>query len=357
MIEWVELVNFQKWDHLKINFSEGINIFSGRSAVGKSAVIRAIMWCIFNKTDHAEIRKYRVDAFGNVEKDNKGKILFTKETVVRIGVDGHIVERYCSSTKNIYKLDDEVFTAFGKSVPTPIKNLFNISEISLQEQFDSLFMVADSSGNSIAKTLNSLASLDIMDNLLQTVNQDIKYNEKEISACEKELSDLETALRKYDSAKGLLETGVSLSKDYDEYIQSNKSKIELENILQNYSETNSLLKKFTVFDSNKLVSVKNLFEEYCTQVQEKDKISKICTFLEAHSEMGASPELSSLKELVQDYLELLKNIESLDSTIQKYTEISNAIKSVSEKMEVCKKDLSVFKVCPLCGNTLGDCND
>lgn len=361
MIEWVELINFQKWDHLKIDFTEGINIFSGRSAIGKSAIIRALIWCIFNKTDHAEIRKYLLDDSGNIKRDKKGKILFTKETIVRIGVDGHVVERYLSSSLNAYKLDNETFTAFGRSVPAPIKSLFNISEISIQEQFDSLFLVADSSGGSIAKTLNNLASLDIMDDLLQSVNQDVRLNEAEITSCKNELEEVKTTLQKYKAAEPVLSEGKTLFEEHSSYLKLKQDRDHLENLVSClYKDANALntISKFIKsWDSENL---EDLFVKYEELSKKRTELKELCGFLEkdfGFSEAIDSSKLDDISKEIANYSEILEARNTLRRNIEALKNNIISEKDVSEKMAALEKELSKFDVCPLCGNSIGECDD
>ena len=361
MIEWVELINFQKWDHLKINFSKGINIFSGRSAIGKSAVIRALIWCMFNKTDHAEIRKYLVDSSGNIKRDKKGKILFTKETIVRIGVDGHVVERYLSSSLNAYKLDDETFTAFGRTVPSPIKSLFNISEISIQEQIDSLFLVADSSGGSIAKTLNSLASLDIMDTLMQSVNQDVKFNEKEITSCKEELEEIDTDLQRYKAMEPVISDGKALFEEYDSYVKLKQDKEHLNNLLYSLlndaSALNRISKFIKVWDDENL---DESFSEYNILLQKRNRLEKLCSFIEKDSVPLKEIDSSKLEDICTEIKVYSETLEAKNTLQRNINSLKNNIlleKDISEKMNALQDELSKFDVCPLCGKSLGECND
>ena len=48
MITKIEIKNFQSHKHTVIDFSNGVNVIIGSSDCGKSAIIKAMRWCITN---------------------------------------------------------------------------------------------------------------------------------------------------------------------------------------------------------------------------------------------------------------------------------------------------------------------
>ena len=60
MINEIHLHNFKKWEDLKINLNEYVNVLSGRSDTGKSTVIHAITWVLFNDFPVNDVRRISI---------------------------------------------------------------------------------------------------------------------------------------------------------------------------------------------------------------------------------------------------------------------------------------------------------
>ena len=349
MIDWIELKNFQKWENLRIEFREGVNVLSGRSGIGKSALIRAMVWCIFNKTDHAEIRKILTNPDGTVQRNKKGEVQYTKETSVSIGVDGHVITRAITPTLNSYKLDDQVFTAFGRTVPEPISKLFNISDLSVQEQFDSLFLVSDTSGSSIAKTINSYASLDIMDKVISSINQDIKLVDKQIVCCEQEFSKFEAELNKLDKVDPALLLWKDIKRDciileemecrFTAVSDALKRLVELQKVYNQYKYLDAI--KTSLMGLEKQIEafteINTRFTHIQSIIQHLTNVPKIII-----------PDITDLSIQIDTYKDIMvkldstkNNITGIENSTQKLNDIEFELKNIQEQLDL-------IKICPLC---------
>jgi exonuclease SbcC len=133
-----------------------VNVLVGESDSGKSAIIRALNWVVNNKPSGDSFRSHWENSY----------------TGVGVVVDKFIVWRD-KGKENIYaiKLEKDlgksieslqVFRSFNQDVPEEIKNLLNISPLSLQSQFSSPFLLSMSSGE-VAKYLNKIVHLDKID--------------------------------------------------------------------------------------------------------------------------------------------------------------------------------------------------
>ena len=105
-------MNFQKHEHLEINFVDGVNVLYGASDIGKSCIRRAIEWIVQNEN------------IDGVRRTN------SKKTSVSITLDNDIeVERIRSQSINRYIIrkgkDEQIFDAVGKSIPNEVKELMD----------------------------------------------------------------------------------------------------------------------------------------------------------------------------------------------------------------------------------------
>lgn len=145
MIERIQIRNFQRHSKLRIVFDPRVTTIVGPSDVGKSSILRAIRWVVFNKP--------RGDGFIRHGED---------ACTVKLWVDGHKVERRRGKGKNVYVLDGQVLAAVGSEVPQKIRDLFKVGEENLQGQHDPLFWFSLTPGE-LAKRLNAIVDLEVID--------------------------------------------------------------------------------------------------------------------------------------------------------------------------------------------------
>jgi len=157
MIKKLRIENLQSHVDSELEFHPGVNLITGESDVGKSAVIRAIRWLTLNKPTGSGLRRHK-----------------TKQTKVRM--DG--VTKMRSASKHQYEADDMVFKALRSSVPDHIKDKINLSEVNFQLQHDTYFLIADSPGQ-VAQTLNEVADLQMIDLSIKEVKHRLKLLKSE----------------------------------------------------------------------------------------------------------------------------------------------------------------------------------
>ena len=119
-LKTVILKNFQSHKYSVIEFDRGLNVIVGPSDTGKSSIIRAIKWALYNEpSGDYFIRKG--------ETDVEVSLLFS---------DGTKIKRYRSRSKNQYilydKLGEEIkYEGFGLGVPEEIIEKIGIEKIYL----------------------------------------------------------------------------------------------------------------------------------------------------------------------------------------------------------------------------------
>ena len=105
-IKKIELHNFQSHEYTEMEFDRGLNVILGNSDVGKTAILRAIKWALYNEP--------KGDYFiRQGEKEVSVKVTFS---------NGVVVERAKTPSKNSYFLVDSSgnemrFEGFGIDVP------------------------------------------------------------------------------------------------------------------------------------------------------------------------------------------------------------------------------------------------
>jgi len=184
MIKSLELHNFQSHKRSSLEFDPGVNVIIGPSDSGKTAVIRALRWLVWNRP------------LGDAMRSTWGG-----STHVRITTEEGIVTRLKNNTEQGYvlKIGDKVkshFNAVRTDVPKEISDILNLNEINLQQQLDSPFLLTDSSGE-VAKHFNKVAHLDQIDSGLKNVQSWLNEIARTITSDEQREQQLTDELKEF----------------------------------------------------------------------------------------------------------------------------------------------------------------
>lgn len=354
----IELKNFQKHEHLVITIPENnsVTTITGSSKRGKSCILRAIRWVFCNDLTPTTIRR-------TITENNEIKM--TKETAVLISLsDGSVIKKVLSNTKNEYYLNDKKITGFGRNVPDEIKEKLNLTEMNFQWQFDSPFMIGESGGTSIAKELNSIASLEEMDVVTDAVNKDIREASAKLKEIEeklrKEESFIETIQKEYSNISDISD----IEKLYSEYEKCMKNSEEIKSVTKCLTNLNNTYKKI---DLNKISKISDELKsiELFNQQDDKDKYSelkKMLEFLEEHKPLNIDAQklfsvLDEIKSMI-DNLQLFNDKQNNLSKLNKLM-IENAqmLKDSKESLTELQRELDTYETCPTCGNPLKECKE
>jgi exonuclease SbcC len=192
--------NFQSHQYTEIEFSEGLNVFVGPSDSGKSAILRALRWVLFNVPRGTEF--IRTGA-----KECRVSLTFE---------DGTEVVRIRSASVNRYVLrtpegKEQVFEGFGNTVPQEIADVHQIKPIKLDQkemlvhfgtQLESPFLLFESNQNK-AKTIGRISGAHLIDNALKKTSGDRHALSGEIKQLEQEQQRIKEKLKPYENLEEL----------------------------------------------------------------------------------------------------------------------------------------------------------
>jgi len=347
MIKGLEIKNFQSHKHTQIDFDPGVNVIIGATDAGKSAIFRSMLWALFNRPL------------------GRGFITNGEENCsVKMVLNDCCITRTVSKTENHYKLDDTLFKAIGRNPPEEILNAHALHrDLNIQTQIDPFFLLQSSSGD-VAKYLNKVASLDIIDETIHNLHSKYHRVSQDVTKGTAYLGELHDELQSYeylDETETELKRATVLEKELDsirtQYSQINKACAEIHytlSILKKNKE--SITHKELVNDALQLLNADKVFvNKQSDIIMVLDDINDI---IEAISELESD---SINSDLLEKALELDAQICTAETTKNNLEIVVNQIKNIDIALEKYTAELGVLKtqfknsmpeICPLCENII-----
>ena len=207
--------NFQSHQKSVVEFAPTgqLTIIIGRSRSGKTALIRALRWLLYNSPRGVSVSD-RAEPNDNGEKSGYCRVGASFIRVTLEMESGHVVVRERTRSKNQYKIiapnakEPQVFEGFGDSVPLEVQVITGVRPIrigdtevnlNLSEQLDGPFMGTKSmSAPARAKVLGKLAGTEEIDYASQKLAVDLRRREQDEKRLAVELEETEGKLAEFN---------------------------------------------------------------------------------------------------------------------------------------------------------------
>lgn len=383
MIKSIKIKNVQAHTDTRLKLSPGVNVIVGSSNSGKSAIIRAILWCVYNRPTGTDI------LLSDSALNAKGKQV--EDMSVSITTDKGTCTRLRGKDCNQYELDGTVFEALKTDVPEQVQKFFNFQDVNVQKQMDSPFLLTRSNGE-IAKFFNTIAHVDIIDSVLGRARElsresaaRLKVLEEDIAAQQKVVSDtecvekleadykrLESLADKVEHIDGEWDSVSDLRERYSDFAKVNPAvDMELVNSLQTkLANLNSVGEKqrivgdlaFRFEDLGKrkpaLVSSKKL-EALGDAVHERSKLdadgAKVTALKLNYGVYSFRKEIK--QKFISDLEGKLNDFKGLHHKMNMLLYHKKMYEEYGEELEECRKiakklNALMPKVCPYCGSKM-----
>ena len=350
MIKSLQISNFQAHKETKLELDSGVNVIAGASDAGKSSILRALLWVINNRPSGDSVRNYECKKGDSVD------------VRINLGKDGDISKQRVEG-KSIYKKGNKKFEAFKQDVPSEISEALNLSDINIQAQHDSYFLLKDSPGE-VARKLNEITGLDIIDRLFKYINGKASASKKQAEDAEKSIMQITTdieSLSYIDKLEKELNDLEELVEEYDKKLRKNTGVIT---IMQSIGETDE-----KISEHNKLIGAQPAVEgllDCCSSYDRKndqintinDIISNLMTIdIKLDDErdwLSVESEYESISNQVEEWIKKDATINDVHDLIKRVTVITGDIVIEENKTLLLKTEyeslLKKHKICPLCGS-------
>lgn len=329
-ISKIRLENFQSYKDETIEFKPGLNLILGSSDSGKSAVLRAISFVLYNYP--------------------KSKTLIHQgSTEVRVSIeysDKTIVTRIRGDRNSVMVAfpdgDLKVWDKIENDLPDEVKNImgnppyddFN-GPIAYADQFSKMFLV-DLSPTDLPRSLSSLTGIEILEQSAKELMQSYKAIEKQTKSEEKDLLKL---LNEQQSYNLIDETAEEVKKANDNIDHLMKQCEELEKLSSYLIEDNN--------ESEDLVSEYELIIESLSQCLQELYILNRFNIIVDGLKIFELVAKDLIGFNINDINLLLSNIVNIESQI---VELKDKNKEINLLIDINNDYKSIKET----GNTLSD---
>lgn len=189
----IEIQNFQSHAQTVIEPAPagGLTVITGPSDSGKTAIVRALKWLLYNQPQGDQFRRVGCDFV---------------EVNVETATGQHVIRRRTSTT-NRYIVDGQTLEGFGNSVPVEAQQAIGVRPVRLNDQdilaniagqLEPPFLGSSISAPARAKVLGKLAGAEVIDQANKDLGTDLYRARQEVKRLEAEVEKLEQQVVQYD---------------------------------------------------------------------------------------------------------------------------------------------------------------
>lgn len=346
MLKELQIKNFQSHEDTSIKLSPGITAITGSSCHGKSSIVRSIKWVADNRPSGTAFKS-------NFSGDNG--------TVVKLDFDEGIVTRTRTKSSNSYTVGSSNFDVVRTDVPDEVTKLLNFSDLTIQGQHDPYFLLQDSSGE-VAKKLNRVANLEIIDFVLKEVNSDALQVARDKRQNIETMTRLTVDLEKYegldevkgkaDALEGKINRKDKLENESKQLAELVKSITEIEEDIEDVVDWLSVEKPFEVIRKQVInkADLENSHSRLERLIEGIEELNKY--ILECERLMPATKAVANLLSQINIYQDNVKTKQQLGWCIKNIDDLTEIITEDEEQISLLEKEATKKMIgnknCPLC---------
>lgn len=344
MIESVRLKNFQSHKDNTFHFTNGVNAIVGPSDSGKTAILRALRWLIWNRP------------LGDAFRSDWGG-----DTEVIVSIDGTSINRYKYNSKQGYKINKTDLKAIGTEVPEEVSAILNIDEVNLQQQFDKPFLLADSPGE-VAQHFNKVAHLENIDHAIKSLTTWHRRLKQDSQSIAKQVNEYEDALNEYSfipametallKAEELQQQKEQQEKELDRLLQLSEHLEDVDYELQVLTPLLSFDKLIKTYDKLKI-------EQHELQTRKNALYALVKELDDVSIQLDKLHTFTALETCLNEVLELYAKRKKIVAEKRALSLLIGQVRLVGENLIEADEEVATLQkeyhdnfpdVCPLCGS-------
>jgi len=293
--------NFQIHKYVDIHFHSGVNIITGASEAGKSSIMRMIRWVTLNRPLGKSIVK-------KGESNTKVKLIF----------DNGVIRKKRKKEITTYNINGTVLKAIGKDLPKEVMDVSLVEDKNYQQQHNPYFLLVKSPGE-VAKELNDLAGISVIDKLFTAINGELRKTKAELISVEEEIPELKAKL---------------------------EETIDIEDLEVKVNRFAKLLKR----NKQKQLAI-NAIAETISDIEDIDNEKQ-----KNDKQLQHGDTIANVKKKIEKLLGKRKELDSITTHIINFEDVNDELALAKEDMEVLekrkKKAMRTIEQCPLCGTLI-----
>ncbi len=334
-IKKLDLINFQSHKFTSLELADGLNVIVGPSDNGKTSILRAIRWVLFNEPQGMSMLRNNED-FVSV------RIYFNND---------YSVERKRSKKENLYIIYNEKtgevqeFNSLRTGLPPEVLHVMKIKKVTLdkandinfniQFQHDGPFMFSFTATQKSA-LIGKMYKLDVVDKAIDDTNKDIKSQKSDIKRINEEIKDLDEKILVYaniEKEEKLLKDREQITRRVEESVEKlnflNKIKESLEENTQNRDYLLNKIKDFDKLLSNealiaKITKAYELLGEYKVYKQRLERVKL---------DIDKTEAIYTKSKTLTDKLDIDKTIVKNIDTFTKLSELRKRLLDVNASID------------------------
>lgn len=304
-LKQIHIENFQNHKISDLTLDGGVNVISGDSDSGKTAILRAVNLVLNNKPAGYGFKPWSVK-----KKDiTTATLAFPEGSVTRRKSDS--IDEYIL---NIEGEESQTFSTLNRQVPEEVQKFLNLKPYNFQSQHDQHFFISETPAER-ARMLNEITGLSIIDSSLSNINSIIREN----SAQQKQIDESITSTTKklqeiqfVDEADKIL---VHLEGLFTQSEQLEKMNKELQSYVE---EITSVEKEISMLEKFLLVreiygKIREQLKQYLDLVKQNEELTEYAYEMES---------VESTISVCSDFIDCKDGVTKLKKMILQYEQIS-----------------------------------
>ena len=331
-IKKIIIENFQCHDETILEPAPtGLTVITGPSDHGKSAVVRAIKWLMYNRP------------LGN-DFVRHGQ----SECTVTLELDDAVVVRRRTASFNQYYVNDQLYEGFGNNVPLEVQKALGIYNydvgdetlrLNVAGQLEGPFLGSGISSPARAKILGKIAGAETIDKANQTLGTDLYHAKRDKDKYTENLKEKDKEIEKYKWVVPL-EEKIKLANTKMALIELNHLNFiklkELKSKLYSNDQKKAYILQLIMMKLSWVDAAKMIIDKISLSTEKKVRLISLNEKLKRFSQIKFSCEekLAKLKEVkesinniikIQELSVILNNLNLLKGKFKKITSYKNTV--------------------------------
>ncbi|MCK5125655.1 MAG: SMC family ATPase [candidate division Zixibacteria bacterium] len=329
ILKQIELVNFRRYQNLKIAFNDGITGIVGKNGAGKSTILEAILWCLYGsraaRTGKDGIKRQSASTSDTcsvtLDFELKGKLYSLNRSIIGKSnrSETKLTQQGRLDAVTTREVDDYIIRLIGLNLKGFLSSFF-----ARQRELNAL---SDARPAERRNHLAKMLGVGRLDSAIESLKQELKgtrQNIEIISARQIDIDEINSEISKKEAETKELTTNLAQSAEKQKDLLSEVSRLERE-----FAAIQEQREEFIRLDKQEA----ELAVKKSNAVQDKNRLDKELGDIDAA--VASLPELSTKISDIKDLEEIRQGLIKARTQLTEKSEIEKdivVVKKLSDKI-------------------------